>query len=227
MNCFKCGKNTINFFCEECIPRYGDVVESHSKEEMLFVGSIPILKVLKYCRTHRIIKWWMGTDVLTLNIFPPGKSVFKVLLHRLKMTLLEPFISKHLFVSERLMNRSRTKKEQEVVVHQAKHIEKDKKPFVVGYYLPEETEFNNWIYGKDIIERLVYLFEKENILFLKYDGKYDIKVFLSEIDVYIRPSRSDGMPRLILLCEQNNIPYCWNNDLNELIYFIRLKKKGI
>lgn len=230
-SCFKCGMPTgmkENLFCDKCIPKYGDIVKSFTNQSILFVGSIPLLKVLKYYRTHKIIKWWMGTDILTMYMVPPGKSSLAVYLHRLKMKLLEPIIDYHFFVSEKLMSEAKFIKNNDkcvVFVHQAKSIKKDGKPFVVGYYLPESSVFNDWVYGEDMINDLIRIFSSQNILFLCYDGKSNIKIFLNIIDVYIRPSEHDGTPRLILLCQQNNIPYCWSNNIVELIRFISNRQK--
>lgn len=206
-------------------PKYGDVVVT--EDCAIFLGSFKVKNLIKF-RNKKIIRWWVGTDALTMWFFPPGKSKIKILIHRIKSYLLNPLIYEHWFVSERLRNEILTKtnlniKRSMIVVHEASDIVKLENPFVVGYYMPEETVYNKWVYGYTIIRSVKLYFRKDNIVFLRYNGKDDIRVFLSLIDVYIRPSNHDGTPRLNLLCEKNNIPYTTNQDFDYLINWIKEK----
>lgn len=209
--------------------KYGDVATIDDKK--VFLGTVRIKDLWKY-RKYRKVRWWLGTDAFTLYMFPPGKSYLKVLLHRIKVILVNKYFEENWFVSQRLINELPDYYKSilncvSVKVHEAEYIKRIKKPFVVGYYMPELTEFNSWVYGVDIIAALYVFFKYSelDIVFLRYDGKADMSAFLSLIDVYIRPSRHDGMPRLILLCEMHDIPYCWNTDFDLLVKFIKEHRK--
>lgn len=211
-------------------PVYGDVLFKNGR--VIFLGSFPLFKVLYYKFIDRdkrkIVRWWMGTDVLTLWCFPTGKSKIKVLLHRIKTLLLNRFVSENWFVSEGLEKEVLSLtwlkiNNPKVVVHQCNPIKKKKYFVVIGYYMPEMSTFNEWVYGFDMIVKLMNTFR--NDIFLRYDGKGDIQDFLSLIDLYVRPARHDGTPRLNLLCDYNKIPYSTSRDFKELTNFIQQAKE--
>lgn len=203
-------------------PVYGDIVIKDDKA--IFLGSFKTFKVLKYWLSgKKIIRWWMGTDVWTMWCVPVGKNPVKVTIHRIKSHLFNYLVSENWFVSENLMNEIENLTnlkvvKPQVVIHPCNFIEKKKNFLVIGYYMPKMTKFNVWTYGLDVIQ----IIEKarKNDVFLRYDGKTPVQDFLSLIDLYIRPSRHDGTPRLNLLCELNSIPYCTSRDQREILDFI-------
>jgi hypothetical protein len=208
MNCFRCNKRSKYIFCNDHIPKYGDIVINLT--EALFVGSIPISQVIKYkvFFKKRIIKWWMGTDALEMRMTPPGKSRIKRLLHVIKMNLLELAIDEHWVVNECLKNDYKKLANAKIVIH-SPEIKKAKKIFIVAYYFPQDTKFNRWKYGYDIVEQLKEAFP--NIIFLQLFRTIPESVW-KVIDCYIRPSRHDGTPRINLRCEIENIPYKYSSD---------------
>jgi hypothetical protein len=235
--CWVCNEPCTFTFCQKHIPKYGDVIKKENYT--LFVGSMPLKKVLlAILGKEKITKWWLGTDALTMSEFPKGKKPLKIILHRIKMKLLDPFIYQHWLVSMRLLVYLRGRVNLSnftIKVHDCYHMKKSKKPLIVGYYSPPFSKFNEWVYGIDIIEYFKRHFSKDNIVFLPYNGKTNIQPFLNAIDIYIRPSRSDGYPRLILLCQENKIPYMWSftesfdpeNKLKPISEFINfIKEKG-
>lgn len=207
--------------------KYGDVATIDGKK--VFLGTVRFKDIWRYRKFHKV-RWWMGTDVLTLTMYPPGKSKIKVFLHRIKTMFVNKCFEENWFVSQRLINELPLCAKENfhnisVRVHEPEYskVKVIEKPFVVGYYMPEMTEFNSWVYGADTIAALYKYFQYSNldVIFLRYDGKGDISSFLSLIDIYIRPSRHDGMPRLILLCEHYDIPYRWENNFEKLVEFIK------
>lgn len=214
--CFVCNDRATGVFCDKHIPKYGDIVINYKRNIALFVGSIPFLEVIKYYRQgYTIVKWWLGTDLLTMNKFPKGKSVIKILLHRIKMKIISKYIRCHWFVSERLFREANFDfNDYMIVPHQAENVIKRNKPLFVGYYLPD-GKYNDWVYGGDYIKKLISKFPAtDNIIFIRNKGGNVAQLFLNTIDIYIRPSRHDGFPRLVLLCERNSIPYYWSEDGN-------------
>ena len=209
--------------------KYGDVVLDYTnKNQAVFLGTVRLKDIWKYRKRDKV-RWWLGTDVLTLWMYPEGKSRFRVKLHRIKTKLVNRFFKENWFVSEKLMKevpfQYRLRK-CKVRVHPCDVVLKKENPLVVGCYMPEETVYNKWVYGYDTIEYLKRFFKDSNVVFLRYDGKDDVTHFLSLIDCYIRPSRHDGMPRLILLCQLNNIDFYWGDSYSENIDFIDLIGEG-
>ena len=99
-HCLKCAEPTEHgyVFCEKCTPRYGQTTRIFSdklqKELTLYVGTFPTGSVIKDRLQGRLpVKWWLGTDALTMWFKPPGKRLTLVILHRIKMLLLEPLLT--------------------------------------------------------------------------------------------------------------------------------------
>jgi glycosyltransferase involved in cell wall biosynthesis len=214
-------------FCEECSPRYGKTTTVFDKESgkswVLFVGSISaITTVTSWFKGVRPIKWWLGTDALTMWFNPPGISVCLNILHRIKMRILEPFIFQHWVTGPRLL-RSLEKchfidRDKLRVVYWPGKFKKvsrkiEHEGFNIFYYHPKKSgEFERWVYGIDIIEELS---EKlKGVRWIRIDGTNDMDEVYQIADLYLRPSRHDGAPRINLECKMNGIPVLFSEDGN-------------
>lgn len=232
--CFRCGQPTQNkyIFCEACTPAYGDAVIvadpqrvrradplRRKRRLIIFVGTIPFWKVIA-ARVKGLapVKWWMGTDALTMWLTPPGKSAIMVAIHRLKMRLLDFFIAHHWVVSPRLLADLQKSKldlsKLAIAVHPPKYHARIKKiphdGFNILYYDPGEGEYSNWVYGIDIIDEIKNRLSDVN--WIRVDGRQNMKEIFPIVDLYIRPSRHDGAPRILLECEINCIPVIYSED---------------
>ncbi len=242
-SCLKCGTATNHFvFCEDCTPHYGQAVtvyENNLKKYLtLFIGSIPFFSVIaSRLSGHLPVKWWMGTDALTMWAMPPGKSKTLVLLHRIKMRLLKPLIFQHWVTGPRLLEdleKSGTLKMDEVLVAYwpgKYHTISEKKQhdgFNILYYDPLDTEFQRWKYGIDIIAKIKE--QVSDVNWIKADGTQDMKELYTITDLYIRPSRHDGEPRINVECKVNRIPVIYSEDGNpsveQFVKEINLIKKN-
>lgn len=231
-NCLKCGTQTPNgqIFCNTCSPRYGETTRVFDEQKnvylTLFVGSIPFFETLKArIKGQNPVKWWMGTDALTMWFFPPGKNFLMVILHRIKMLLLEPFIYQHWVTGSRLIKSLDKvwfiKSNKVKVVYWPGNIlrvsEKQKHDtFNILYYHPKNSgKFENWVYGIDVIEGLKERLSQVN--WMRVDGNQDMRKIYPVIDLYIRPSRHDGAPRINLECQENGIPVLFSEDGNPTV----------
>ena len=98
--------------------------------------------------------------------------------------------------------------------------------FTILYYYPKR-EYNRkycrWVYGKDIIEALANHYYPE-FMWVGVDGTKDMSRIMPFVDVYLRPNRHDGTPRLVEECWANGIPYYWSNsepDMEAIFQFIQ------
>jgi len=54
--------------------KYGDVVLDYTnKNQAVFLGTVRLKDIWKYRKRDKV-RWWLGTDVLTLWMYPEGKS---------------------------------------------------------------------------------------------------------------------------------------------------------
>jgi len=54
--------------------KYGDVVLDYTnKNQAVFLGTVRLKDIWKYRKRDKV-RWWLGTDVLTLWMYPKGKS---------------------------------------------------------------------------------------------------------------------------------------------------------
>ncbi|HEX9653128.1 MAG TPA: hypothetical protein VGA99_05415 [bacterium] len=241
--CFSCGQATQNkyIFCESCTPAYGDAVLLENPKRkprlMIFVGTIPFWKVIA-ARLNGLapVKWWMGTDALTMWFTPPGKSSLMVAVHRIKMRILDFFIAHHWVVSPRLLADLQKSKlnlsKVAIAVHPPKYhapIKKDHhQGFNILYYDPAEGKYSNWVYGIDIIDEIKD--KLANVNWIRVDGRQNMKEIFPVVDLYIRPSRHDGAPRILLECAINCIPVIYSEDghpnADDFVAKITAFKKG-
>ena len=175
------------------------------------------------------ICWWIGTDSLILTQYPPGLILWKIKIffYRIKWFFLHRLFDEHWIVSDRL------RKEltdfgidnRKISVHidpPKKHIRVEKKwheGFNVLYYLPHTSiagmGYIRWVYGADVVRDVVFRFiHNPNIHFIQVSGSSDMELMYPYIDCYIRPSRHDGCPRMVIECRQNNIPYYYSESGN-------------
>ncbi len=230
-HCYKCGNRTLNgyIFCENCTPCYGQTISfiapTSGKRWRVFVGTIPFWQVVwSWLRGIRTIKWWMGSDALTLWSVPPGRNRLEIFLHRLKMRLLKPFITRHWVTSSRLVvdlarSKSVLPDKIAIVYWPGRHHQPVRKQPHVGfnilYYDPGKDKFKRWVYGIDIIETVQVKLTGVN--WVKIDGRQNMAEIFPITDLYLRPSRHDGAPRIIEECRLNNIPVVYSEDGKPLV----------
>jgi hypothetical protein len=201
---------------------YGDNLKGGS----IYTGTVAFFGIIKdWIASVRTVRWWQGTDVLECVMYPPGKSKARVFLRRMGGLFLKRFVYNDWFVSERLKaalpkkyhspnkNRKDGTEWGEVwaVPGQKLNVTKlEHTTFNVLVYYPEKTKFNSWVYGLDIIDELIQRHPEVSWLFA--DTKLDMEKVYAITDLYLRPSRWDGMPRMILECQELGIPYYWTED---------------
>ena len=72
-----------------------------------------------------------------------------------------------------------------------------------------------WLYGIDIIEKLK---EKHSEWDFKVaDGSIKKDKLYNNIDIYLRPTRHDGMARMILEAKSINIPIIWSYETGKYV----------
>lgn len=175
------------------------------------------------------IAWWKGTDALTLITNPPGNKTWyvKLFLYRIKWKILYRLFDVHWVVNkqlkEHLVRFGISEKKIEIWAEPPAYIEKVEKKkhdtFNVLFYMPVRPQnlggmkYLKWLYGYDIYLNLkLYFFDQKDIRFVWVDGNFDMKSIYATTDLYIRPSRHDGQPRMIMECVVNEIPYIFSRD---------------
>jgi hypothetical protein len=171
-------------------------------------------------RNQRIIHWWLGTDSLKLVLYPPGKSLWyiRIFLERLFWKMTESLYYEHWAVNQRvsdnLIRFGINPKKIKIVPDKPAYVNVYKKSEHGGinilYYIENDRtnqKYKDWVYGKDIIDRLINRFPDYN--FIKVDGSADMEKIYPIIDAYIRPNRHDGSSRMIAECKANDIPCLW------------------
>jgi len=193
----------------------------------------------------------MGTDALTLVTNPPTSSKLwhiKLIFYRLKWRVIHKIFNNHYIIHERLRvhllefgidpekisvaeysNEKRAGKRREFTPPELVPCKKVKhKGFNILYYHPKPAclggeKYIRWKYGIDYVEDMKFLYSYFN--FIRVDGTQDLSEIYPIIDFYLRPSRHDGLPRMNLECEANNIPYYYSEDgkpdLREIIKAIK------
>jgi hypothetical protein len=172
---------------------------------------------------HYIIHWWQGTDALKLTTYPPGRKVWllRIFLERILWKVTEPLIREHWVVHPRLIDhltkfgisKSKIIVRPPVPLDVSKIVKRRHARFNVAYYYPGargNRTFKRWIYGLDIIEKLIDMYPQINWICL--DGTKNMFNVYETLDAYIRPTRHDGMPRLVMECQSINIPVYWDES---------------
>jgi len=183
---------------------------------------------------------WVGTDALMLTERPPANRIWylKQILYRLKWKFAHKRYDIHYIVHERLrknlvefgMDPSKIIVKIDPPIYKRKFRKKKHEGFNILYYHPKPVDVSGekyirWKYGIDIIEKL------NGFNLIRIDGSQDLSKIYPIIDFYLRPSRHDGLPRIILECEINKIPYYYSEngkpDINEIKRCLRSAKKEI
>ena len=182
---------------------------------------------------------WTGSDALYAtrfiggSKFPSRKIKYIYFLgYTIFAKIADLFVQSHYVVSEHMINvlkPLKLKKPIEVLIdppQDVKHIEKvPHKGFNILYYIPisKNRPFTEWCYGYDVFCDVMDYFNNNNsIRFYVVDGKSPIDIYRLT-DLYLRPNRSDGAPRMIMECEQLGIPFYWskkNPNKEDIINFI-------
>lgn len=170
------------------------------------------------------ICWWRGTDALTLIKNPPGNKIWyiKLFFYRLKWKYLKGWFDEHWVNHIRLIRYLRMFGFKGEI--QLKHNEPwynkvyckiEHKEFNVLYYCSAKPiniggmKYIHWLYGWDIFTILQQL---SGVKFIHVSGSHKMGEVYPLIDLYIRPTRHDGYPRMIKECLINNIPYYWSEN---------------
>lgn len=210
-------------YCETCradclqfTPQWGKHIELDDK--VIFVGEVPVGRMLKAWRKKKIIRFWVGSDVLLLRMFPPGRGKLSVLKHRLKTWLAEPFIGEHWVYGEQLFKEfkqvwgSRKASFRLCRAPIEPIVRVPSETVNIAYYHPRDDVFSRWVYGIDLVDLLVKKFPQVN--WIKLDGTLNPKYFFQSLTAYVRPSRNDGLPRTVEECKIHGIPYYWSSNRN-------------
>lgn len=72
-----------------------------------------------------------------------------------------------------------------------------------------------WLYGADIIKELKR--RHPEWTFRLVDGTVPRKQLYKDIDLYIRPTRHDGLPVMIMECKALGISYIWSYDSGQYV----------
>lgn len=215
-NCLICG--TGIGWCHEHTPAFGDNVRVNGLS--IYVGTIPFMSVISdRWLGLKPIKYWMGTDVLTMIMYPPHKSKLTVFLHRVKMRILNLFLHEHWIVSKGMerklwmwpFNRKpfRYVLKPTPTLIPIKRVKHD--GFNVLVYLPSPDDlFRQWLYGYDVVKWLMNVYPEINWIIVS--GQDDMSKIYPIVDLYIRPTRHNGDPLMIQECKIHGIPYYWSEN---------------
>ena len=195
---------------------------------------------------------WLGTDALTLVENPPTDTILwwiKLIAYRWKWKILHRFFDMHWIVHERLrqhlldfgIKNEKISVKIDPPIYPDIYAKKLHVGFVIMYYHPVPAclggeTYIRWKYGIDYIANtLEHFYNNKNIHFIKIDGKQNMAKVYPIIDYMLRPSHHDGMPRMNLECEINDIPYYYSENgqpcMNEIIadinkYYKKWKSLG-
>lgn len=173
----------------------------------------------------RLICWFLGTDALTLVNNPPAKRIWhiKLFFYRIKWRILKKYFD-HWAVHENLaVHLKKFGINPKIVVDPPMYPDPiNKIPhecFTVLYYRPKPVnlggqKYIDWYYGYDLYAAIKKYFSLWPINFIEADGSCDMRDLYAITDCYIRPNHWDGMPRMVLECQINNIPYMWCDKMN-------------
>jgi hypothetical protein len=158
---------------------------------------------------------WTGSDAMYLLFIPKHfkwYKVFYILTLRLFARLTDFFTQCHYACGplvEKELKQFGMKKKIIRFKDQFNETKYDKIPhegFNILYYFPKGNfNHNSWLYGWDIYQELKVLFPYAN--FIEVDGTQDMSQIYPIVDLYIRPNRHDGEPRMVDECKVNEIPF--------------------
>lgn len=176
---------------------------------------------------------WTGSDVLFATKFLKHSRKIKwfyMLAMRIYAKVSDFMVQEHYVVSEHLIEELKPlklKKRISVLIDPPENLKlykkKKHKGFNILYYRTKGNNqiFNDWVYGYDIINEIKKI---EGVHVIEINGDADMSEIYPIIDFYARPNRHDGMPRMVIECKYNDIPYYWSKsdpsiyDLKEAIF---------
>lgn len=202
--CIICRQPTLNLhapFCARCSPVYGQAIDI-TNDGQRYAIHMSVITPTQALREHRerkkIIRVWVGTDVLLLHRFPPGRGKFSVMRHRIEDILVNQFVHEYWVNGERLS-------EEFVAVtgrRNVKTIHWLGKNFIsnkvyhdginVAYYHPRDDKYSRWVYGVDIMEKIIA--ENESRFnFVALDGRINMReLTLSSTATFAPPVMTGG-----------------------------------
>ena len=174
---------------------------------------------LRYLKGEKIIRWWVGTDALMLEYFPPGIPKWFVLSWRLKCWCAQFYISENWHgchaVRKNLIYFFKSidlyyKQYPDLYPKPIK-----KKPLVVLIHDPSRIykyeQYGRWKFGIDIIDQVKKRTGKW-CYFITVDNTQDMNVIFPLVDCCLLPKRLKGNPRLVSECKINNIPVYYDTS---------------
>ena len=192
-----------------------------------------------------IIRWWWGTDALTLVKYPPGEFKWhvRIFFRRIFYKLFWKKFDEHWVVADHLKEyliqfgiEEEKIKIKPVPIHYQKIEKKPHEDFNILYYCPnimkyehyhekvKNWKFKSWLYGYDIYQKVKEYFG-DQVVWHVVDGTADLSNVYTYIDFLLRPNRHDGYPAMVRECILNNIPYYWSRYGNPEFGFIIWKIK--
>ena len=226
MNCVVCNQKTPYAFCKACTPSYGKIVTVGKRA--IYMGEISLLHALKMrLKGYNVVRFWCGSDVILLHKFPPGRGKLSVILHRIKAFLLGYIVESNFMDGNGLLAeiggvKWLRLKNLEMKLWPGKHEKYPKQAHEginIGYYQPNDSVFSRWKYGIDFLEDAVAMqhqlkVDPATLNWIKLDGKQDMSQIYPILDLYVRPSRHDGWPRINSECEENGIPVIYDETFS-------------
>jgi hypothetical protein len=201
-----------------------------------YYGKMPLLDALFYWSVgKKIVRWWVGTDSDTLITTPPGAWHWRKVrlpLHRLKTTLTEFMIHKHLYgchhVKENLLRfgipeTKLRRRSYELLYPKAV----DKTLPVILLHLPKikrNRQYKEYYYGFDVARELM---QSEPAHYFIADNGQKMEPYFAVADMCILTKRAIGEPRLQRECQLNGIPVYYNPqnpNVADIVKFIHQNK---
>jgi hypothetical protein len=181
---------------------------------------------------------WQGTDSLYLVKFPKQlkwTKIFYIIALRVFAKLGDIITAEHLCCGP-LVKKNLVKfgmKKPLIDYASPIHIPQMQKTihstFNILYYKINKTRMQQWLYGYDIYLQIKKYYRNEiDINFIEVDGSFHMGNIYPITDLYIRPNRHDGNPRMKREAETYGIStICTleNPDINYFLEHISLKYK--
>lgn len=240
MKCFVCGKTGYFKFCGSHAPEHGKLYINSNT--VISYGKTRLKIIWYFVRCYKIVRWWTGTDARTLVEFPPGKKVWyvRIVLHRVYEALMQWFVHENWVGCPQVFNEldkfgiktSHYFEYPPRIQHKVKKAENRRWGHNILVQTPPRSsndKYKNWVYGVDIIEGLRSSLNGQRITIVEANGSKDMLDVYPYIDAYINTKRyANGVGRIMLECDINDIPYYYNTDgkpkVKEIIDFLMKEK---
>jgi hypothetical protein len=151
----------------------------------------------------KIISYYVGSQARWLvKTFPTDiKKIPYITFIKIRAWLLRLFIQEYWVDSEYLIPfikkfnpSAKTRVVEDEIKYNTRLLKTAHNQFTVMYYYPK-NEYNKsyvyWVYGMDIIERLIVMFPEFN--WVKVDGTQNLTEIFPAIDVYLGPTGMMGV----------------------------------